>query len=198
MSTWPRRRRSGSRTSSLLMGPAYRTRWPTERSSAESDRMSPTLARGEVDAVMTFCTGSSCASGAEKRGDPRQGPRAAGGAGAPSSRTPPPPRFHEFRAAPAPLRTLPTAASATRRDDTGAWTREAPSRRRFGRAPWRTTAHLERVAGSTTRSTDFHERLPRGTSQLGGFPSLRRPAGSSRVPPVSPEPRNSHPSRVPR
>jgi hypothetical protein len=83
--------------------------------------------QSELESVKSFCTGSSCASGAEKRGDPRQGPRAAGGAGAPSSRTPPPPHFYELRAAPAPSRPLPSAGSMLRRCDTGAWTREAPA-----------------------------------------------------------------------
>ena len=89
--------------------------------------------RLSFDSVKSFCTGSSCASGAEKRGDPRQGPRAAGGAGAPSSRISPPPRFLRVMAAPARSAT-PIDGRARRRCGRRRLDEGSPGSRRFGRS----------------------------------------------------------------
>ena len=98
-----------------------RQRLSASRSCRTPSVLNPLDAKSEFESVKTFCTGSSCAFGAEKRGDPRRGPRAAGGAGAPSSRTPPPPRFLRSHGGARPV------------DDTLAWParRSAPGLRRL-------------------------------------------------------------------
>ena len=134
------------------------------RQVARRCRPSPGTGRlPEVDGVRTFCTDSSRACGAERRGDPRRGPRAAVGAGAPSSRTPPPPRFYTNRAAPGLSAALSMAGSPIRGKNSGAKTWEAPSRRRSGTVPRRTTAHVERYMTETARVADFLTRRLRGT-----------------------------------